>query len=414
MRKGTKLYGNYLDEYKVIEHIANGGNSEVYKIQNSDGEIFALKLLGKNLSKEKIKRFKNEMNFCIKTNHENIIKIIDNGITEDKTQLFYIMPLYCKTLRDFINEEHTPDEIIKMFMSILNGVKFFHNRGVIHRDLKPENVLLNDEDVPIITDFGIAHFSEDDLLTKIETQLGSKLANFQYAAPEQRDKHSKITHKADIYALGLIFNEMFTKKVIFGSSYKKIADINDKYKFLDNIIDKMTKQNPNDRFDSIEDIEFNIVSAIKVYEKEEEIKKLKEIKIEESEEKDILILEPPKLINFKYDDTLNILFLYLDKKVNQEWIECMTKGSYGSLLGYGPERFRFQNEIAMVNIPPSYLNDLQTIINYFKSWVNNANQHYPIEVKKRRAYEKQKKENEIKQKIEREETIKKALESVHI
>lgn len=156
------------------------------------------------------------------------------------------------------------------------------------------------------------------------------------------------------------------------------------------------------------------MSAIKVYEKEEEIKKLKEIKIEESEEKDILILEPPKLINFKYDDTSNILFLYLDKKVNQEWVECMTKGSYGSLLGYGPERFRFQNEIAMVNIPPSYLNDLQTIINYFKSWVNNANQHYPIEVKKRRAYEKQKKENEIKQKIEREEAIKKALESVHI
>ena len=414
MRKGAKLYGNYLDEYKVIEHIANGGNSEVYKIQNSDGEIFALKLLGKNLSKEKIKRFKNEMNFCFNTNHENIIKIIDNGITEDKTQLFYIMPLYCKTLRDFINEEHTPDEILKMFMSILNGVNFFHNRGVIHRDLKPENVLLNDEDVPIITDFGIAHFSEDDLLTKVETQLGSKLANFQYAAPEQRDKHSKITYKSDIYALGLIFNEMFTKKVIFGSSYKKIVDIYDNYKFLDNIIDKMTKQDPHDRFDSIEDIEFNILSAINLYEKEEEIKKLKEIKIEESEEKDILILEPPKLINFKYDDTSNTLFLYLDKKVNQEWIECMTKGGYSSLSGYDPKIFRFQNEIAMVNLPPSYLNNLQTIIDYFKSWVNNANHHYPTEVKKRGTYEKQKKENEIKQKIEREEAIKKALESVHI
>ena len=81
MRKGTKLYGSYLEEYTIIEHIANGGNSEVYKVQDLDGQFYALKLLNGNLSKEKIKRFKNEMNFCIKSDNKNIIKKDGANIT---------------------------------------------------------------------------------------------------------------------------------------------------------------------------------------------------------------------------------------------------------------------------------------------------------------------------------------------
>lgn len=414
MRKGTKLYGSSLEEYIIIEHIANGGNSEVYKVKNSEGENLALKLLGKNLSKEKIKRFKNEMNFCIKVSHENIIKILDNGITEDKEQIFYVMPLYTKTLRDFIDEEHTAEENVSLFLSILKGVKFFHNRNVIHRDIKPENVLLDDNGIPIITDFGIAHFSEDDLITQVETRIGSKMANFQYAAPEQREKGGKITHKADMYALGLIFNEMFTRKIIFGSSYKKIIDVAEEYKFLDNIIAKMTMQEPEDRYKNIEEIEFNILAAIKTYKKEEEIKKLRAIEIVESEEKDILILEPPKLINFEYDDVMDTLYLYLDKKVNKLWMQCMFKNSYRELMGYGPEKFSFHDNVAMVTVKRHNVNSIQTIIDYFKGWIDNANKYYPSEVESTRRSEKQSKEREIIERIKKEEELKKALENIHI
>jgi len=414
MRKGTKLYGNYLDEYKIIEKIANGGNSEVYKVENIDKNIYALKLLNKGLSTEKIKRFKNEMSFCQKVNHPNIIKIIDNGITDDKTQMFYIMPCYDYTLREFINEEHSIQEKIQMFINILDGVKFFHNRDIIHRDIKPENILISNEGIPVISDFGIAHFCEDDLITQIETRIGSKMANFQYASPEQREKDGVITKKSDIYSLGLIFNEIFTKKVPFGNSYKKVADVDERFSFLDRVIDKMISQNPKDRYDSIEDIIHEINALIILNEKEEEIKRLKKIKYEEAEETDILILEPPKLIDFKYDDTIGKLFLYLDKKVNDEWISCITKGSYSEVWGYGPERFRFENNIAMVNISPSSLNSLQKIIDYFKSWVKNANMQYPIYVSTQRRYEKQRRENEIQAKIKREETVKKALENIHI
>ena len=177
MRKGTKLYGSYLEQYKIVEHIANGGNSEVYKVEDTNGNVYALKLLNKNISIEKIKRFKNEMAFCIKTDNANIIKIIDNGLTDDKEQIFYVMPYYEKTLRTYINEEHTFQENIQLFINLLEGVKYFHKKRIIHRDIKPENILLLGNDFPIITDFGIAHFSTEELITQIETRIGSKMAH---------------------------------------------------------------------------------------------------------------------------------------------------------------------------------------------------------------------------------------------
>lgn len=414
MRKGAKLYGNFLEEYKIIEKIANGGNSEVYKVESLDGNIYALKLLNKDLSTEKIKRFKNEIFFCIKNEHDNIIKILDTGTTEDKKQFFYIMPYYEKTLRNYIEEESSIKGKIQMFISILEGVRFFQNKGVIHRDIKPENILISTADIPVISDFGIAHFCEEDMVTQIETKLGSKMANFQYASPEQREKNEIITIKSDIYALGLIFNELFTKKIPFGNSYKKVGNVEEKLSFLDKIIDRMISQNPNDRFNSVDDVICEIKLQIEINDREEEINRLKEIKYEDAEEEDILILEPPKLIDFKYDDNICKLFLYLDKKVNDQWIKCMTKGSYGELLGYGLERFTFENNIAMININPSSLNSLQQIIDYFKSWVNNANAYYPLEISNQRKNEKQRKEQQLKEQIKREEIVKKALENIHI
>lgn len=311
------------------------------------------------------------------------------------------MPYYKKTLRTYINEEHTFQENIQLFINLLGGVNFFHKKGIVHRDIKPENILLSNDNFPIISDFGIVHFSTEELITQIETKIGSRMANFQYAAPEQREKNGIITDKTDIYALGLIFNEIFTKKIPFGNSYKKVSNVDVQYAFLDEVIDKMISQNPNDRFNCIDDIIYEIKKLIKVNEKEEEIKKLKEIKYAEENESDILILEPPKLVDFKYSDTLGKIFLYLDKNVNDEWISCMTKNSYGELVGFGPERFRFENNVAMANMTPSYFDSLQQIIDYFKSWIDNANRYYPNYIKSKREQAKREKEENLKNKIAR-------------
>lgn len=414
MRKGSILYGNFLDKYKIVEHIADGGNSRVYKVETVNDDIYALKILNKGLQTEKIKRFKNEISFCIKANSDYIIKIIDNGITDDKQQMFYVMPLYKKTLREYINEQHEPHEIITMFINILNGVKYYQGRGIIHRDIKPENILISDDSDPVISDFGIAHFLENDIITEVKTKVGSKLANFQYAAPEQREKNGIITNKTDIYALGLIFNEMFTMKIPFGNSYLKVVNINKEYAFLDKVIDKMISQNPSDRYDTVDQIIYEINALISLNKKEKEISELKKIKYEESDEKDVLILEPPKLVDFKYNDTINKLFLYLDKNVNNDWVNCMSSEGYSSILGLEPDKFRFENNIAMVNIMPYQLNELQEIIDYFKSWINNANKHYPKLVYKERNQEKQRMEEAVRERIKKQEHIKNILEQIKI
>ena len=414
MRKGEKLYGSYLEKYEIISKHASGGNSEVYKVKDSEGNICALKIINKNMPKEKVKRFKNEIKFCEKNYHKNIIKILDNGITDDKSQMFFIMPFYEKTIRDFMNESHSIEEKINVFIEILEGVKFFHQKKIIHRDLKPENILLDADDTPIISDFGIAHFCENELETQVETKLEARLANFQYASPEQRERNGNITHKSDIYSLGLILNEMFTKKIPFGNSYKKIGDIEEIASFLDDIVDKMIYQNPQERFKCIDDVIETIKVQIDINKRENKIKKLEKIKFLPSEENDILITAPPKLVSFDYDDKSERLLLYLDKSVTCEWIKCLTMGNFQCLMGFEPECFDFDENIASVDLPIRSINLIQSIINYFKSWIDNANNQYPIYIKTKKMLKMQENQTAIKREIEKQKKIKEAVSKVHL
>ena len=176
----------------------------------------------------------------------------------------------------------------------------------------------------------------------------------------------------------------------------------------------MISQDPANRYNSIDEVIHEIKVQIELKSKTDEIAKLKEIKYEMPEEEDILVLEPPKLIDFKYDDTIGQLFLYLDKRVNDLWIHCMTKSSYSSLFSYGPEKFHFEGNVAIVNLRATDLHNLQTIIDYFKSWVKNANTYYPNEIKSRKERELFEKEQTLKAKIKHEEMVKKALENIKI
>jgi serine/threonine protein kinase len=86
--------------------------------------------------------------------------------------------------------------------------------GVNHRDLKPENILYHMESNTLgVADFGIARFRQEDLITAVKTGPQEKLANFVYAAPEQRFAGRPVDLRADIYALRLIMNEMYTGEV---------------------------------------------------------------------------------------------------------------------------------------------------------------------------------------------------------
>lgn len=263
LKKGT-VVTTITEEYRVEKQISQGGNGTVFQVRNSLNEVFALKAIDRQrISRDKLKRFRNELHFCENHSHKNIIQVIDSGTyTESNKQIvFYIMPLYSGTLNSEINKGIPHDKVLPLFSQLLNAVKFAHGKNIWHRDLKPENILIDSEGNVVLADFGIAHFCEEELVTVIETKPTDKMANFQYASPEQRTKGAIVDHRADIYALGLILNEMFTKTVIAGSGYKRIASVAKEYAFLDEIIDLMITQDPNDRISSIEDITIRIAAA---------------------------------------------------------------------------------------------------------------------------------------------------------
>lgn len=254
--KGANIHTAFGD-YRLVKQIGQGGNGRVFSATDSTKTPVAIKFIPTTIPEDKRKRLKNEIHFCENADCPNIIKIIDHGYyeAEDESFLFYVMPLYEKTLRDKMREGMTPDEIIGVFTGVLHGLQFAHSKGIIHRDIKPENILLKDAScTPVICDFGIAHFSEEELYTAVETRAAERLANFNYAAPEQKQRASIIGPPTDLYSLGLILNEMFTGEIPQASGYKLIAKVNNKYDYLDDLFIRLFRQNMGDRIQSANEV----------------------------------------------------------------------------------------------------------------------------------------------------------------
>lgn len=229
--------------YKLYEQIGSGGNGCVWaaKVLGED-DLYAIKFLEPNSSKDKIERFKKEIDFCRVNEHRNILKVFAEGIY--KNRICYVMPRYVGTLRNTLLEEKSYLELLNYIKQLCEAIKAAHDRGVIHRDIKPENVLIGKDGELVLADFGIAHFI-DSTMTETKEWLGNK----SYAAPEQLIKESpyEITAACDIYALGKIINELFTKQNVGGTQYVTIADKHPILYRLDKLVHRCILQNPNER-----------------------------------------------------------------------------------------------------------------------------------------------------------------------
>ncbi len=227
-------------KYIITEIIDEGGNGTVWKAtSNGDSRTYAVKVLKEDKSKEKDKlsRFGNECQFCKDTNHNNIVKIFDYVV--EKGMAYCVMPYYSRNLRTVIDTENDSFVLLSYIIQLCEAVQFIHKKGVVHRDLKPENILVDDDGTLVLADFGIAHF-EDSTKTKRRDWLGNR----RYAAPEQLAT-DETTSACDIYALGRIINELFTKQNPSGEAFMTIADKNPLLLTLDGIVQKCRIQDPD-------------------------------------------------------------------------------------------------------------------------------------------------------------------------
>ena len=229
------------------------------------------------------------------------------------------MPYYPDTLRSLMQRGIAPDKVLNMFSQILNGVECAHLRRVYHRDLKPENVLYDPSlQQLVLCDFGIAHFSEEALYTAVKTRDSQRLANFQYASPEQRAKGSNVDSRADIYSLGLILNEMFTGQCPSGTGFKKIADAASGFAYIDDLVELMMRQSPDGRPQTIEAIKDNLIAKGNEFIVQQKLNELKNRVIPTSEIDDPLITSPPHLIDIDYRGG-DLIFI-LSCAPTQEWV----------------------------------------------------------------------------------------------
>lgn len=257
IRKGSILKtSNY--EYKLKKRIASGGNSIVYSIWK-DGEEYAVKVLKVPCKDSCRNRFRNEVEIQKNLEHKNIVKIIDSGEykkgNNDVIIPFYIMKKYTSNMQDIINSEKDILKLLKYYIDLCKAVRYAHNKGIYHRDIKPENCLYDKvNDMVLLSDFGISHNPKKNITTDWE-----KLHNDKYAAPEQRaGSKIKVGKSSDIFALGLILNQLFTKEVPLGLDYTTISDVYPAYGRLDQVVSNMIKYYPKDRIKTLSDVINNI------------------------------------------------------------------------------------------------------------------------------------------------------------
>jgi len=196
--------------YKYIEKIGKGAFGTVLLMEDTIvEERLILKFLNTNVStdEEMMKRFVHELRYSRKITHKNVIRIYD---------FLYIRGSYAISMEYFpshtlggeiINEKPVPlKRAIKFGIDIATGMAVAHQAGIVHRDLKPANVLINNEGLLKIVDFGVAAAQSqgDTQLTKTGYVIGSP----KYMAPEQI-LGKKVDERADIYSLGVILYEMF-------------------------------------------------------------------------------------------------------------------------------------------------------------------------------------------------------------
>jgi len=383
--------------------IGDGGCGTVFHVTDVDGEPFALKLL-RDTNTNKRKRFKNELAFCRRNQHDRIIRVVDEGVYVDKSKHlpFYVMPLFSSTLRKYMKEGIPEAQILQVFNDILDGVEAAHLQGVVHRDLKPENLLVTSDKRVVVADFGIAHFREEDLLTAVETQTTDKLANYRYSAPEQRIHEGVVDQRADIFALGYILNEIFTGDVPHGAGYKRIAEVNARYAYLDPLVDRMIQQLPANRPISIAKIKEELIGRGNEFVAKQRLDTTRRTVVSEVVPHDPLGGQDIRVLGIA-SNTEDMVILQLSAIPPHEWIAIMRNPtfSYSTTMGdSSPRTVEFRGQQALLQVRPSTA--LQTV-EHFKDWLTQTNYGYRAHLQRRAEEEQRNQAERIKSEIEKAE-----------
>jgi len=213
------MIGKTISHYRILEKLGEGGMGVVYKAEDTKlKRTVALKFLPSELTRdaEAKERFIQEAQAASALDHNNICTIHEIGETQEE-QIFIAMSCYeGETLKKKIERGEIPlNQAISVAVQVAEGLSQTYGRGIVHRDIKPANIMITDDGVVKILDFGVAKLAGQARLTKATSTLGT----VAYMSPEQVGGR-EVDSRTDIWSLGVVLYEMVTGQLPFRGEYE--------------------------------------------------------------------------------------------------------------------------------------------------------------------------------------------------
>ena len=248
-----------LPDLDGFELIGPGGMGTVYRARHRPlDRPVAVKVLHAHLQDDPAfaERFAREARTMARLDHPHIVRVYDFG---DREGLYYLVMELVEgvTLRQAMaSGSLAAAEALAIVPRICEALQYAHDQGVVHRDIKPENILLDRAGAPKIVDFGLALLTGSSTDTRL-TEHARVLGTPHYMAPEQIEHPSQVDHRADIYALGVVFYEMLTGELPIGRfpppSQKVEVDVR-----LDQVVLRTLEKEPRRRYQQASELRSDV------------------------------------------------------------------------------------------------------------------------------------------------------------
>lgn len=265
---GKKL-GN---RYTIVEKLGGGGMAEVYKAKCSVLKRFvAIKILRQQFvdDQDVLESFKKEAESAAILSSPNIVSIYDVGV---EGNIYYIVMEYIDgvTLKEYIIKRRylEDEEVSRISLDIAEALRVAHSNNIVHRDIKPQNIMITNDNIVKVMDFGIARAATSATINNGQDILGSA----HYISPEQA-RGGYVDQKSDIYSLGIVMYEMISGKPPFmGESPIAVAikqlqeeaiplsEIRPVSRGLERIVEKCMKKDQSQRYENAESLKRDIIA----------------------------------------------------------------------------------------------------------------------------------------------------------
>jgi serine/threonine protein kinase len=224
-----------LPDYEITLLLGRGGMGAVYKgVQRNLDRPVAIKILPPDLADAEgsyADRFRNEAMAMARMNHYGIVKVYDFG--EVKGLLYFVMEFIEGTdvSRMIARKGRLPaDHALAITAHVCDALYYAHERGIIHRDIKPANIMVGQDGVVKVADFGLAKMAEGGHSGL--TRSGMAMGTLHYMAPEALTLGTAVDHRADIYAVGVMFYHMLAGRLpqgVFEPLHQQFPELDPRY-----------------------------------------------------------------------------------------------------------------------------------------------------------------------------------------